>query len=991
MSAKTNHNKGKFSSRKLNEINPEVALTRISRSAVDDKQNTVIQVSLSEEISQPTEIEPDLERSQELTEATAQHKNAKKPRFWVVRSKTAAIFAANVVMLPILAVGSITYYFGSQTIDKQIVLTRRENNVGLAEEQLTRERQLLAILLIGTGTTALFSGAVAAWGTRKLCRRIATLTSKTAKRDTEKPKLVRLNQSALQQNILQEVVAEARTYLKCDRVVVYSLDRDRYGVIVAESVGTGYTSALGKKIEDPYFEDKYRNGRVRAIDDVNRAEITSGYLAQLGQLEVKANLVTPIINNDDLFGLLVVHQCQAPRQWQPAEIEYLKQLAGKTGLALSNLRLQEEADRLHDRSVKESRLTQCFTTAVQHIRQSVGRDEVLEISVEEVKRILQCDRVVVYSLLEQPGVVVAESVAPGYPRTLQEKLEDPFVARYLDEYRNGKARAIDNIAEAGIEEPDLEQLAALEVKADLLTPLFQEEKLSGLLVAHQCQAPRHWQDYEIRWITQIATQVGFALDNARVLAESRIQREHSATESKWTLYFTAAVQHIRQSVDRDEVLEISVEEVKRILHCDRVVVYSLLERPGVVVAESVAPGYPRTLQKKLEDPFIARYLDEYRDGKAKAIDNISEAGIEEPDLEQLSAWEVKANLLVPLFNEGKLCGLLVAHQCQAPRHWEEHEIRWITQIAVQIGLAVDNVLLQKSNRRSSHDSIQSLNNFSLGINGKVDRAELITVAVEQARKLMKFDRVAVCQFEADGQSKIVAESVLSNYPQAIEVQNPNIYFARQDEYQYRQGQTEAIAKIEQADLPEPALKQLQSLRVKSSLVTPIFLQSDRLYGWLIAHQCQQHRFWSQLDRDLFIQLGLQLGFALDRVELQELEIGRETNEIANWESKQPQSDLKTNAIADEILSERSTELAQLPQAKISEITLSSPNSYSKPELITGEAIESFESAPDPILRERFAGEISDLSERISQQSSSVTESFQKLAALAKQLSENEKS
>ena len=991
MSAKTNHDNGKFSSQKLNEINPEVALTRISRSAIDGKQNMAIQVSLSEEVPQLAEIEPNLERSQELTEA-AQHKNAKKPRFRGVKSKTAAIFAASVVMLPILAVGSITYYFGSQTIDKQLVLTRRENNVGLIEAELARERQLLAILLIGTGTTALLSGAVAAWATRKLCRRIATLTSETATRDTEEPKLVRLSQSALQQNILQEVVAEARTYLKCDRVVVYSL-RDRYGVIVAESVGKGYTSALGKKIEDPCFEikylDKYRNGRVRAIDDVNRAELTDHYLAQLQQLEVKANLVAPVTNND-LFGLLVAHQCQAPRQWQPAEIEYLKQLAEKTGLALKNVRLQEETDWLHARSVKESRLRQCFTATVQHIRQSVDRDEVLEISVEEVKRVLHCDRVVVYSFSEQHGVVVAESVAPGYPRTLQKKLEDPFVAQYLDEYRNGKVRAIDNIFEAGIDEPYLEQLAALEVKANLLTPFFNEGKLCGLLVAHQCQAPRHWEDYEIRWITQIATQVGFALDNARVLAESRIQRERSATESRWTQYFTAAVQHIRQSVDRDEVLEISVEEVKRVLHCDRVVVYSFSAQPGVVVAESVAPGYPRTLQEKLEDPFVARYLDEYRNGKAKAIDNISEAGIDEPYLEQLAAIEVKANLLTPLFQKGKLCGLLVAHQCQAPRHWEKHEIRWISQIAIQVGLALDNVLLQKSNQRSNHDLIiQSLNNFSLGISGKVDRAELIAVAVEQARKLMKFDRVAVCQFEADGQSKIVAESVLSNYPQAIEVQNTDVYFVRQDEY--RQGQTEAIAEIEKANLPEPDLKQLQSLAVKSSLVTPIFLQSDRLYGWLIAHQCQQHRFWSQLDRDLFTQLGLQLGLALDRIELQELEIGGETNKIANWELKQPQSDLKTNAIAEEILSERSTELAQLPQVETSEITLSSSNSYTEPELTAKEAIESFESAPDSILRKRFTGEITDLSDRISQQSSSVTESFQKLAALAKQLSENEKS
>ena len=87
---------------------------------------------------------------------------------------------------------------------------------------------------------------------------------------------------------------------------------------------------------------------------------------------------------------------------------------------------------------------------------------------------------------------------------------------------------------------------------------------------------------------------------------------------------------------------------------------------------------------------------------------------------------------------------------------------------------------------------------------------------------------------------------------------------------------------------------------------------------------------------------------------------------------------------------RRSKPAQLSQVEISEITSSSPKNYFEAELITGELIESSESTTDPAPADRFAGEIIDLSDRISQQSSSVTESFQKLAALAKQLSEKEK-
>ncbi len=120
------------------------------------------------------------------------------------------------------------------------------------------------------------------------------------------------------------------------------------------------------------------------------------------------------------------------------------------------------------------------------------------------------------------GMIVAESVAPGWTRAQGKVIEDPcFEAKYLDKYRNGRVRAWSNIYEAGMTKCYIEQLEELEVKANLVTPILNEGKLFGLLVAHQCSDFRNWQHPEIRWVTQIATQVGFALDNAKLLADAR--------------------------------------------------------------------------------------------------------------------------------------------------------------------------------------------------------------------------------------------------------------------------------------------------------------------------------------------------------------------------------------------------------------------------------------------------------------------------------------
>ena len=521
-----------------------------------------------------------------------------------------------------------------------------------------------------------------------------------------------IRQSLDREDILKASVKEVRRVLECDRVVVYSLDRNlRYGAVIAESVAPGWTRALNKQIEDPCFEptyrEKYRNGRVRAWNNIYESGLTTCYIEQLEELEVKANLVTPIISEGKLFGLLVAHQCDDFRNWQQPEIRWTAQIATQVGFALDNAALLANAKQLQDRLENETKLTQYFTDAIRYIRESLQREDILEISVEEVRRVLNCDRVVVYSLDRELryGEVIAESVAPGWTRALNTKIDDPcFEPTYREKYRNGRVRAWSNIYEAGMNQCYVEQLEKLEVKANLVTPIVNEGKLFGLLVAHQCDDFRDWQQPEIRWMAQIATQVGFALDNAKLLANAQQLRQQVQDESKWTEYFTDAVQYIRASLKTEDILKNSVKEVRRILQCDRVVVYSLNRdlRYGAVIAESVAPGWTRALNTEIDDPcFEPTYREKYRNGRVRAWSNIYEAGMNQCYVEQLEKLEVKANLVTPIVNEGELFGLLVAHQCSDFRDWQQPEIRWMAQIATQVGFALDNAKLVEQLQESA--------------------------------------------------------------------------------------------------------------------------------------------------------------------------------------------------------------------------------------------------------------------------------------------------
>ena len=60
---------------------------------------------------------------------------------------------------------------------------------------------------------------------------------------------------------------------------------------------------------------------------------------------MKANLAVPILQGEALWGLLIAHQCSAPRQWQSSEIALLRRLATQVGIAIQQSELYEQTQR----------------------------------------------------------------------------------------------------------------------------------------------------------------------------------------------------------------------------------------------------------------------------------------------------------------------------------------------------------------------------------------------------------------------------------------------------------------------------------------------------------------------------------------------------------------------------------------------------------------------------------------------------------------------
>ncbi|MDZ8224230.1 PAS domain S-box protein [Nostoc sp. ChiVER01] len=241
---------------------------------------------------------------------------------------------------------------------------------------------------------------------------------------------------------------------------------------------------------------------------------------------------------------------------------------------------------------------------------------------------------------------------------------------------------------------------------DVLEALYPNPEYRQYVINFIQSAQRNWGDFrtQVRDGRLLDTSwTNVKLSNGQIIGigqdiieRKRTEQALKAQAEREQLMRTVA-QRIRQSLNLQDILNATVEEVRDLLGVDRVVVYQFdPEMIGTIVAESVEPGWTASLGVQIHDTcFQTGAGVEYYQRRKRAIANIYEAGLSDCHIRLLEQFEVKANLVVPILLEvssqnlgSHLWGLLIAHQCSGFRHWEENQLDLLDQLTVQLAIAI---------------------------------------------------------------------------------------------------------------------------------------------------------------------------------------------------------------------------------------------------------------------------------------------------------------
>lgn len=504
-------------------------------------------------------------------------------------------------------------------------------------------------------------------------------------------------------DVLSATVCRVRAFLGADRVFIFQFQPDWQGEVIMESVGEEWTAALSASLFDPCFRDHYieayRQGRIGMIADIEIADIRPCHLEFLQQFEVKANLVVPILQNNHLWGLLIVHQCSRPREWQRSEVAAIQRIATQLGIAIQQAELYQQLEaELNERRQAEQQIRDQAALLNQ-------TNQLLELFIRSAPvDMAMFDREMRYVAVSQCWIdnYALESIEAVLNRSHYELLPE------LPEHW----KAVHQRCLAGaIEKCDAELITGLGGKPRWMSwavhPWYQaNQEIGGIIILG------------VNISAQKATEE--VLKSAKAELEIRVEErtaELQHTNDRLHLMWNIT-QRIRQSLNFSEILKIAVKEVRQTLKADRVTVYRFnADWSGDFIAESVGKNWAGQdwitlidfdVQKLWKDTYFQDNQEGgFQNQEIFRVNDIYTANLDPCHIELLEQFETKAYVAVPIFVGKRLWGILIIYQNSTPRIWQDDEVDLVQQIAHQLAIAIQQSELYNQLQRELQERQQA--------------------------------------------------------------------------------------------------------------------------------------------------------------------------------------------------------------------------------------------------------------------------------------------
>ena len=474
----------------------------------------------------------------------------------------------------------------------------------------------------------------------------------------------------------------------------------------------------------------FMNRRARRVDDINfardynlSAENLAVYREATGGRLPVSCLLIPIVANEQNLGLLVLDNFNTTAAFRAEDEALLLSLAQQVALSLDNLRLvratQERAGQL-----------QALNDASVSLTSSLRSDELTKSLLDQLKPILPFDTATLL-LREKDRLTVSSTRGfPDAEERLGLSVPVSDSALFKEMAQSGQPILVKDVREDSrfppVETPRLSWLGI---------PLISKGELVGVITVEKWQANFYTRE-QLQVGLTFASQSAVSLDNARLYEDSVKRATELDQRSQRLTALNRFASALTRSLDTDQILNLTAEEVFKGLTANRVSVVTF-ER-GQAWWKFTTPRMRIKFPRILPDAPIFNRLRE-----SLGIFNTDDVR-GEPDLAVLMDMlgeNTRALLILPLVS-GQALTALVFVQMTGDARFGINELEVARTITNQATIALENARLYQSSVRTA-ERFAVLNETSSLVSASLNPDEIYVSVHKAAERLMPLDTFVI--------------------------------------------------------------------------------------------------------------------------------------------------------------------------------------------------------------------------------------------------------
>jgi signal transduction histidine kinase/CheY-like chemotaxis protein/PAS domain-containing protein len=415
----------------------------------------------------------------------------------------------------------------------------------------------------------------------------------------------------------------------------------------------------------------------------------------------KAKFTVPLHLQNAPVGLVEVFDDTRERYWAEDDRRLVEQVADQLSLALENARLFRQTQIALEESEARAGELIHLNEMSRALSSNLNVDTVIEKIYEFTSRLMNTANFYVALYNEEKQLINFPLVFSDGQRITEEKPEweawasdQPVAGLTGHVIRTKKPLLIKEDVVTQLEDQGIDyiEVGTGGVKSWLGVPMMVANRVIGVISAQSETAAGLFNDHHCDLLSSIGNQAAIAIENARLLKETRHKNNELIT-------LNAITNAVNQSLDLDDILHRALQQVLSITAFESGII-SIVNPETQELRLKAHLGLPESVSQRLETSGLKGTLCErtFRQGKVTKVDDISQA--QHTETGSLVALGYLSFLGVPLESKGKILGTLCLFGLKQ-RDYSAVNLDMMRSIGQQVGVTIENAQLFEEQRATA--------------------------------------------------------------------------------------------------------------------------------------------------------------------------------------------------------------------------------------------------------------------------------------------------